>query len=209
MPTGVKTSQNDPRLKSILDGIKGRRDATAETLKKIIRAQYENKEIPSGAGTLTKQWHPAEGKNLLFILISDVDWQKHKNDPGGFKVEVTLHKHEDLNALFQGEAPFRVPVQQFEDQLPVEGRSGVPKIRWAVVDPTRSSATLLNLDPKTHEQMQKLLETVNAVNNGTQIPAARRSLVWLELGLVGLVCLALGVASTWFLWPRLARAKRR
>jgi hypothetical protein len=127
------------------------RNSAATILKSVLKAQYARKEIPVGAKTLTIPWHPEEGKNLFFILIPETYWQAHKDewfaheDDSPASIEVTLHKEADINDTFQKTYPFRVDIERFRDNEPVALRHGRGNVRWAVVDPTHTSATIPDL----------------------------------------------------------------
>jgi hypothetical protein len=149
-----------------LERAKGTRDAAAKTLKALFEVQFEKKEIPVGATTLTIPWHPEEGKNLFFLLIPESDWMAHQND-NNLSIEVTLHRENDLNDTFQKTSPFRVNLQQFKDREPVELGFEAGKVRWAVIDPTHTSATIPDLSPEKVRNMEQLLRLVNEVNAGT------------------------------------------
>ena len=173
-PTSLTpTVFNDP-LQSILtpgrnpplEMAKATRDSAAKTLKSLFKAQYEKKEVPVGSTTLTIPWHPEEGKNLFFILIPDADWIAHQGDKD-LSVEVVLHKDSNLSDTFQKTSSFRVNLAQFREREPVKLRFGAGQVRWAVVDPTHTSATIPDLSPDKIKNMENLLHLVNSINQGT------------------------------------------
>jgi len=165
--TPYLTLQNQKQ--QVLDKANAAKNAAAASLKTLLKAQYAKKEIPVGSTTLSIPWHPEEAKNLFFILIPEEDWEKHKND-AHLSIEVKLHKQGDPDTTYQNTFSFPVNLNQFnapQGREPVEVRFGGGKVRWAVVDPTHSSASLPDLAPDKIQNMKHLLELVNQINAGT------------------------------------------
>jgi hypothetical protein len=199
----------------VLDRAKAAKDEAAASLKQLLKAQYAKMEIPVGSTTLSIPWHPEEAKSLFFVLIPDEDWQNHKND-SHLSIQVTLHKEGDLHATFPGTGSFEVPLGEFEgpdSREPVPVRfSGGKKVRWAVVDPTRSSASLPDLTPDKVQNMEYLLTLVNQVNAGTSVNARTSgAYIFVRTGLLiiaVLALLALLAFGYWFFKIRKVRGRR-
>jgi hypothetical protein len=165
----VPLNPNLSTKQQVLDRAKGVKDAAAASLKQLLKAQYAKKEIPVGSTTLSILWHPEEAKNLFFILIPEDDWEKHKND-AHLSIEVKLHKQGEPDTTYQNTFSFPVNLNQFnapQGREPVDLRFGGGRVRWAVVDPTHSSASLPDLAPDKIQNMKHLLELVNQINAGT------------------------------------------
>jgi hypothetical protein len=189
------------------------RDDAARILKKLFKAQYGSKEIPVGATTLAIEWHPTEAKNMFFVLIPESDWLAHKNDKE-FAVEVVMHKQGDLSQTFQKTLPFSVGLEQFANREPVELKFAKGKVRWAVIDPTHTSATIPDLSPEKIKNMENLLHLVNAVNEGTgnsgvAVVPHRRSLAAVLMIPATIFVLLLAVIGVLIFELRKARRSRR
>jgi len=149
---------------------------------------------------------------LASILIPEEDWQKHRNDLN-LSIQVTLHKEGDLNATYPGTGSFTVPLAQFDgpdSRDPDRVRFGGGKVRWAVVDPTRSSASLPDLAPDKMQNMQHLLTLVNQINAGTSVaPTKTIGFILARISVLIVVMFGLAAAAFWFFKMRGAGARRR
>jgi hypothetical protein len=196
----------------VLASAKATKDAAATTMKSLLKAQYAKMEIPVGSTTLSIPWHPEEAKSLFFILIPDEDWQKHKNDSPHLSIQVTLHKEGDLKATYPGTGSFEVPLAEFDgsdSREPVPVRFGGGKVRWAVVDPTRSSASLPDLAPDKMQNMQHLLTLVNQINAGTSVaPRISWGRILARISVLIVVLVGLLAFGYWFFKMRKVRRRR-
>jgi hypothetical protein len=208
---GFSTAADTEKKKQdVLARAKATKDAAAATMKSLLKTQYAKMEIPVGSTTLSVPWHPEEAKSLFFILIPDEDWQKHKNDHP-LSIQVTLHKEGDIKATYPGTGSFEVPLAEFDgpdSREPVRVRFGGGKVRWAVVDPTRSSASLPDLAPDKLQNMQHLLTLVNQINAGTSV-ASRTSgaYIFVRTGVLMVVVLALLAFGYWFFKMRKVKGR--
>jgi hypothetical protein len=140
-----------------------RQQNVASRLKSLFRAQYANKSLPVGGTIITIPFYPTEAKNMLFILIPEDDWNKHKNDPN-LSVKAVLHKAGDISSTYDQTNPINIDKAQFESHDPVDRPYGLGKVRWAVVDPTHSSISIPDLAPEKIASMEKLLAELNKLN---------------------------------------------
>ena len=141
----------------------GQQQKIRDLLKGLFKAQYEKKMIPTGGKTLDEAWFPTELKNLLFVLIPEEDWNKHRADKG-LSTQVVLHKKGDASQTYKGTAWMTVESAQFDQNQPVDRPYG-GKVRWGVVDPTHSSISVSDMDAEKITKMEALLAQVNKIND--------------------------------------------
>jgi hypothetical protein len=152
----------DPRIAAA----RGHQKAVADILKELLKAQYAQKTIPVGGTVLTLPWYPTEAKNMLFVLIPEDDWNKHKADTN-LKIQALLHKAGDVGSSYSQTRPISIDSAQFEKNEPVDRPQGLGRVRWAVVDPTHSSISIPDLSPDKIKSLEQLLVQLNQLDKPT------------------------------------------
>jgi hypothetical protein len=147
-----------------------RQQDIANRLKSVLKAQYANKSIPVGGNILEIPWYPTDAKNLLFVVIPEEEWLKHKDDPN-WQVVSLLHKKGDASAVLNLTRPMIINKTEFEKNEAVERPHGEGKVRWAAVDPTHSSISIPDVAPDRIASMEKLLEQLNKLSAPAQNPS--------------------------------------
>ena len=110
---------------------------------------YRQVPISLGERRLRKPWLPLDGKQFLFVLLPEAEWQARKNS--NLHIDALVHKKGDATAAYQDARKYRFLLSEFDPAFhPAVRHPQHGSFVWAVHNMTDnqdlSQATLTRLE---------------------------------------------------------------